>query len=319
MFAFSACGAGAAAFADGPAPLTARTPIVVPGPAARFDYMSVDNSQRRLLAAHSAAGSLTVVDLTTNTVLPAIPVGSMHGIVLDAEDKQYIAGDGTEQKVVFVDRESLKITGEVPTTGPVDDIVLDPTTDMVYADHDDGTDVWVIDAKAKKLVGSVTVPAAPEFVLYDKETDRIYQNIKSNDTLQVIDPATNKVEAAWSTAPAASPHGLAIDARAGRAYCAGGKGKLVVFDLATGKILASVDIAPGTDQIAYDRKLKRIYCASRGFISVVQATESGATLLANVPSPAGAHTIAVDPKTHSVWVCYADKDHSYVEQFTSAE
>ena len=40
---------------------------------------------------------------------------------------------------------------------------------------------------------------------------------------------------------------------AGRVYSAGGKGKLVAFDMKTGKPLATVDIAPGTDQIAYDK------------------------------------------------------------------
>ena len=297
------------------AALTPEKPIVIPGVAARYDYMNVDDSKRRLLAAHTGAGALVVVDLLKNRVIASVPVGKIQGIIVDAANDQYVAGISKEQKVVFIDRKTLRPMGETALTGPVDDLELDPKTGMIYADHDDGTDVWVIDAKTKKLVGSVPIPEAPEYVLYDAVTDRLYQNIKSNDTLQVIDPSTNKVEAVWPTAPANGPHGLAVDGAAGRVYSAGNNGKLVVFDIKTGKVIGSVDIAPGTDQIAYDPEWKRVYCASKGFVSVVQATADGAELVANVPSPAGVHTIAVDPSTHSVWVCYADTAHSYVQQF----
>jgi len=303
--------------ADDAMPLVAEKPIVIPGVAAKFDYMNVDDEKRRLLAAHPGANSLAVIDLNTNKVIASLPLGTVQGIVVDAARDQYITGNSKDQKVVFVDRKTLKAIGEVATNGPCDDIVLDPKTSTVYADHDDGTDVWAIDAKTRKLIGSVTIPEAPEFVLYDAGTDRLYQNIKSDGTLQVIDPSTNKVTAVWRAAE--GPHGLAIDGAHNRVYSAGNRGKLVVFEMKTGKRLGEVQIAPGTDQIAYDPEMQRVYCASRGFISVVQATEDGAKLVANVPSPAGAHTVAVDPKTHSVWVSYADKEHSYVQEFKAAK
>jgi len=299
--------------ADDKAPLVAQKPVVIPGVAGKFDYMNIDSKNRRLLAAHTAAGMLEVFDITANKPLASIPVGTAQGVIVDKANDQYITGNSKDQKVVFVDRKTLKITGEVATAGPVDDLELNTKTGMVYADHDDGTDVWVIDAKTKKLVGSVTIPEAPEFLVYDAPTDRLYQNIKSNSTVQVIDPNTNKVVAVWESA--AGAHGLAIDHKLGRVFSAGNQGKLMIFDIKTGKPLSSVAIAPGTDQIAYDAKLKRVYCACKGMVSVVQITETGASLLANVPSPAGAHTIAVDPKTHSVWVSYADKEHSYVQEF----
>lgn len=49
---------------------------------------------------------------------------------------------------------------------------------------------------------------------------------------------------------------------------------------------------------------------------MVQATADGAKLLANVPSPKGSHTIAVDQKTHAVWTCYSDAKESYLLKLT---
>src|SRR5262249_32293345 len=100
-----------------------------------------------------------------------------------------------------------------------------------------------------------------------------------------------------------------------RLFSAGNNGKLVVIDLKTGKVIATVDIEKGVDQIAFDPGNQRLYCACRGAISVVQETETGAKLLSNVPSPQGAHTITVDSRTHDVWTCYADDHDSYLLKY----
>jgi DNA-binding beta-propeller fold protein YncE len=110
---------------------------------------------------------------------------------------------------------------------------------------------------------------------------------------------------------------MVVDGKAHRLFAAGSNGKLVVLDTRTGKMIGSTDIARGADQIAIDPALKRIYCAcGSGAISVVEETADGASRLGDVPSPAGTHTIAVDPKTHNVWVCYSDSHDSYLMKYT---
>lgn len=211
----------------------------------------------------------------------------------------------------------MKQTGEIAVTGPVDDVLYCPKNGMVYADHDDGPEVWVIDAKTEKIVSTISVPTAPEKIEYDRTSDRIYQNIKSNNTVQVIDPATNKVEKTFDTTPATGPHGLAIDGKTQRLFSAGNNGKLVAIDLKTGKVIATADIAKGVDQIAFDRGNQRIYCACKGKISVVEETAEGIKSLGDVDGPAGAHTLAVDQRTHAVWVSSSDGKDSYLQKFTT--
>lgn len=243
-------------------------------------------------------------------------VGAAQGVAIDRRDGKIFLGDEDEHKVVILDYTTLKKTGEIAVAGPVDDVLFCPKNRMVYADCDNGEEVWVIDAKAEKVVGAVKVPAAPEKIEYDRTSDRIYQNIKSNNTVQVIDPATNKVEKTFDTSPATGPHGLAIDSKMQRLFSAGSNGKLVEIDMKSGKVIATVDIEKGVDQIAFDRRNQRIYCACRGAISVVQETEDGAKSLGRVTTAKGSHTIAVDNKTHAVWTCYFDDKNSYLLRLT---
>src|SRR5579871_2840263 len=291
-------------------PLKAQKPITIPGGAGGFDWMRVDGNSDRVFATHKGTKSVAIVDLKTDTVLPSVEVGTAQGIAIDRRDNKIFLGDEEEHKVVILDYTTLKKTGEVAVTGPVDDVTYCRKNGMVYADCDDGTDVWVIDAKTEKIVTTVKIPEAPEKIEYDRTSDRLYQNIKSNNTIQVIDPSTNKVEKTIDTAPATGPHGLVIDSKKQRLYSAGSNGKLVVVDMKAGKVIANVDIEKGVDQIAYDPGNQRIYCACHGAISVVEATDDGAKLLGNVKAPNGAHTITVDPKTHAVWTCYADAHDS---------
>lgn len=297
-------------------PLTAGKPITISGGPGGFDWMLVDARSQRVFATHKGTKTVALVDLKTETALPSLPVGTAQGVAVDRKDNKIFLGDDEEHKVVVLDYTTLKQTGEIVVSGPVDDVLYCPKNGLVYADHDDGEDVWVIDPKTEKIVATVTVPSAPEKVEYDPASDRIYQNIKSNNTVQVIDPATNKVERTFDTAPATGPHGLAVDSKMQRLYSAGSNGKLVALDLKTGKVISTIDIATGVDQIAFDRGNQRIYCACRGFISVAQVTKAGLKLLGNVPSPKGSHTIAVDSKTHAVWTCYADAHDSYLLKFT---
>ena len=295
------------------APLVAGAPIVVPDSKGGFDYLQVDEARRRLLANHTANNTLDVFDLDSGKLIKQVPTGKAQGVAVVPEAGQYCVAVSREQAVVVINSQTLEKTGTIQLAGPADAIAFNPKNHCVYVGHDDGPHLWVIDTRTEKIVATIDIPEGPEWVLWDASTDRIFQNIKSNDSLLVIDPARNTIRERWATAPAKSPHGLALNAKTHRLFCAGTNGKLAVIDSMSGNVITSVNVAPGIDQIAFDPELKRVYCASRtGVISVVEETAQGAAPLGDVKTAPGAKTIAVDPKTHAVWVAYADKEKSYV-------
>lgn len=279
--------------------------------------MVVDTKFHHVFATHTEAKTLAVLDTTTGK-FQEIETGVVNGVQVSSKfSKIFTAGAGG--KLLSLDRESLKVTGTVELGGPGDDLVVDTKRGQIYVCHDDGTEDWVFDAATLKSLGSVKIEEAPEYVEYDATTDKLYQNIKSTNHLQVIDPETKKVVSSWDTAPMTSPHGLALDRKLGRAFSAGKNGKLCIFDIVAGKLLTTVDIAPGTDQIAIDTKLHRVYCPGSGKLSVVEYSADGGKNIGDVEIPKGVHTLAVDTKTHDVWVCYGDKSSAHFAQFKAGE
>ena len=303
-----------------------KTGIAAPGKGG-FDWMLVDDAAdaegSRLYAAQKGAEVLTVVDLKSRKLLAQVAVGTVQGIAIDTVGGKIYAGtaDGANgQQIVVVDRKTFAILKRIKVEGPVDAMAFDPKRRRVYADEDDGTRVWVLDAKTDTRIGTVTIPGAPEYILYDAETDRLYQNIKKPESLTVvINPETMKTEGIWKTAPLTSAHGLALDAAHGQLMVAGA-GMVVLLDRASGKILKTLEIMPGSvDQIAFDPNTRRLYCGCKGVLSVVKLGKVAgkAKFLGVIEQPAGAHTLAIEPNG-TVWVSHAEGENGQLTPFSPA-
>jgi hypothetical protein len=142
--------------------------------------------------------------------------------------------------------------------------------------------------------------------------------MKTGSIVAVVDVATNKVMQKWPTAPATSPHGIAMVPEFNAILVSGGNGKLVMMSQTDGHAIASVEIAKQVDQIAYDAAIHRVYCASgTGKIAIVGIEKDRLTKLGEAASSQGAHSIAVDSMTHTVWTAYAKGDASFVQPFTA--
>jgi len=295
-------------------PLIPGVPILIPESHGKFDFIEIDPQTSRLLATHTGNKTLDVFD-SSSGLIKQCPTGASQGVAIDGGNGKYYVSVSAEHKLVAIDSKTLAETGETDLPGPADIVAFDPKNGLAYVCHDDGLEVWVVDVKASKIVATIAIPEHPEGILYDSQADRVYLNIKSASTLVVIDPAANKVVQTWPLAPAESPHGLALDWAF--LFAAGGNGKLVMIDPLSGKITASCDIAPKVDQIATDHQLKRIYCASgTGVLSVAHVNGAALESLGSVPTHKGAHSVAVDPKSHAVWIAYADGDQSYIQKFS---
>jgi DNA-binding beta-propeller fold protein YncE len=198
-------------------------------------------------------------------------------------------------------------------------VAYHPESNRVFVCNDEKPELWVIDPVAKTILSTLTLPGGGmEDLSFDAQDSYLFQNLKDTSELAKLDPKDGKVLAKWSTSPADKPHGLAMVSGTDTVLVVGGTGKLSLLSLTTGQVLASVDVSPKVDEIAYDAGLQRVYCASGlGTISVVAVDHNKLATLAPLPSSPGAHSIAVDPQTHTVWIAFARDGKAYVQAFTA--
>ena len=103
------------------------------------------------------------------------------------------------------------------------------------------------------------------------------------------------------------PTGMAIDEANRRLFIACGKSaRLLIFDLSKHRVVTSVPIGFGPDSVAYDPQLRRIYTTGlMGTLSVIQQdTADTYRAVDSIRLHFNAHTLAVDPVTHELFVGY---------------
>jgi glutamine cyclotransferase len=297
--------------------LTPGTPIVVPGGSGKYDFMNVDADNRMAFACHPGKSSFTVINLDAGTVKEVDAGTAVNGIDVDSAGKKlYAAGPG--KSLVQFDMTTWTKSNTLSLDGPGDSVIYDAKRGVVYVDNDDGTNLWIVDPATMKLSSAVTIKEAPEVMVLDDARNKIFQNIKTTNTIQVIDAESKKVTGEYTLGDLTGPHGLAEDKASGKLFSVGKNGKLVVLDADSGKILSNVDVVKGSDQIAYDQELKRLYIPGSGVIQVIQVSDTGAVVLDSVPVAKGCHSVTVDPKTHDVWVVYSDDKDSYAMKYTAS-
>lgn len=301
--------------ASGQPPLTAATTIEIKDSKGKFDFLTVDTFNRRLLAAHEKDETADFIDLGSSQVLARLKTGPAVGITPDASGTHYYVSVQDDKRIAVVDAINLKETSSIALPGETDAILFDAKDGCLYVTHDNGDELWAVDVASAKIKATIPMPNGPECMAHDASTDRIYLNSKTTSQVAVISTKTNKVEMLWPTAPATGPHGLAFDAETGRIYVAGENGILVAIDARTGKVVGHAPITTKVDQIAMDAETKRIFCAGPGKMSVVQATKDGVESLGDVPSAETAKNVAVDPATHLVWTTYTDGTNSYAKSW----
>jgi DNA-binding beta-propeller fold protein YncE len=301
------------------ASLTPGTPVELTGTTGRFDFIKMDVAHRRLLACHTGNGSLDVIDVDAGKLIKSVATGAAQGVAVDEKGGRYFVSVSKPPKLVIIDATKLEVVSEVSLSGPADVMAYHAQSNRAFVCNDEKPELWVIDPEAKKILSTLTLAGAGmEDLAFNADGTFLFQNLKETSQLAKIDSTTVKVTDTWPTSPADKPHGLAMVDDANAVLIAGGTGKLVLLDLGTGKVVASTDIAPKVDEMAYDAGLKQAYCASgTGLISVVAVSANKLATIDSVPSAPGAHSIAVDPKTHTVWVAYAKDNKPFVQPFAA--
>jgi DNA-binding beta-propeller fold protein YncE len=300
------------------APLTAQAPVVIPGGPGHFDFMNVAPKERIAIACHPGKKSFTVISLDSGAVTDVDAGVEVNGVDVDSKGKKLYAAGGGNTLVEFDTTTWTKISS-LDLGGPGDDVLFDSKRGVVYVDNDDGTNVWVVDPKSLKVSSAVTIKGAPEVMILDNKRNRLFQNIKPTNTLQVIDPRHGTVIAEYSLGEVQSPHGLAEDASLGRLFSVGRNGKMAILDADSGKLIATVDVAKNSDQIGYDTFLRRLYVPGSGVMQTYAVNGDGVKLLGQAPLPKGCHSVAVDPKSHDVWVVYSDDTNSYAMKYVASK
>ena len=300
------------AHADGaPAPAAAGPSgyhllkTIKPGGEGFWDYLNFDPSTRRLFI--SRGTRVDVLDVDSGKILGTIPdTPGVHGIALAPELGDGYTSNGQAGTVTIFDMKTLQVIGHAQAGKNPDAIVYDPATKRVFTMNGLSKDSTAIDAVTGNVLATIPLGGKPESTVSDG-SGHVYVVLEDKSQLQQIDAKNLVVTATWPLAPCESPAGLAID-RAHRRLFAGCHNKMMaVVDADFGKVVATAPIGLGVDAAQFDPGTGFAFSSNgSGTLSVIHEDSADKyTAVEDVPTQTGARTMALDTKTHQVFLVTA--------------
>src|SRR6266576_1798682 len=198
----------------------------------------------------------------------------------------------------------LRVVADVPLPGSASA----PEQRRVFVSDESGRRDFVIDATTNTVVAQVELGGEAGNTQYDAGSHCVIVAVQTANQLAVIDPATATIVRRITFDKAVRyPHGFYIDAPHRLTFVSGQEsGTLGVLDLRTLQLRQVLPIGSDPDVLAFDPALGRLYVAAEsGVVAVFEERDGSLAQLGWYRAPK-AHSVAVDPVTHRVYLPLAD-------------
>ena len=270
----------------------------------RMDYESIDPIRRMLYVAYLGANEVIAFNLDTNKVVAHISgLPGVHGVLAISDLSRLYASATASDQVVSIDERSLAITARTAGGDYPDGIAYDRDDHRIFVSDEHGGTDTVVDVRSNKTVDTIDVGGETGNTQYDPVSRRIYSDVQSRSDIVVIDPKTDKVVARHALPGCVHDHGLQLDVPRRLAFVAcDGNARLLLVDLTNWSVLSTNEVGEDPDVIAFDPGLRRLYIAAEsGVVAVFEENDRSLRSLGKAFLAEGAHTVAVDPKSHRVY------------------
>ncbi len=275
------------------------------GGAGGWDYLQLDPDSRRLYISRST--HVMVIDADSGKSVGDIAdTPGVHGIALAPDLGRGFTSNGREGTISIFDLSTLKTIKKVQVGDNPDAILFDPATKRVFTFNGRSQDSTAIDAATGEVVGKILLGGKPEFGVTTGAGD-LFVNLEDKSEILALDPKTLKVKSRWPLAPCQEPSGLAIDVKNRRLFSGCDNKMMAVVNADTGKVIITVPIGDGVDANGFDPETGFAFASCGEGVLTVAHEDSPDTfsVVQNVSTQRGARTMAVDSKTHQIFLVTA--------------
>lgn len=270
--------------------------------AAKWDYLTVDEANRRLYLSHESEVAVFDVDTGASSGKIAETPG-VHGIAIAPESGRGFTSNGQASTVTIFDIKSLAIISHVAVGKKPDAIIYDPATRRVFTMNGGSDSTTAIDSETGSVAGTVNLGGGPEYGAADG-SGNAYVNLEDQSEVVRLDSRSLVVKAHWPLAPCARPSSMAMDRATRRLFIGCRSRVMAVVNADTGKVITSLTIGDHVDATWFDPNTNLIFNSTgEGTVDVFhEDSPDQYSAVQRIPTRAGAKTMALDFKTHRLFV-----------------
>ena len=152
----------------------------LPGPGGkRFDYLTIDNDDNYLLAAHLAAGQTYVIDLATNKVIATVTdTPGAEGVEYVPELKKFYTSNANDNTIGVVYLKQMKVVKKLKTEAKPDGSAYAPPFHKLYVSDERGKAEAVVDVQKDEIIRTIHFDSETGMPQYDPVARKLYVNLQ---------------------------------------------------------------------------------------------------------------------------------------------
>jgi hypothetical protein len=255
------------------------------------DFIVVDAVHRRLYGAGDK-----VIDIDKDSVIGSI-AGAGGGYALAPDHNRGLVRNGTVFNLT-----TLAVTGTVAGKG--DASVYDPVTGRAFMLEDTTT---VVDMRTGKIITRKVIAHALESGAADGR-GKLFINREDSSIVTKVDAKTVAIEARYPIPNCKAAQGLSMDVKTRRLFLGCDK-EMVIVNADNGAVVTRIPVSGQADANAFDPGTRLAFNPNRTdstLVVVHEDTPNKFSVIDTVHVGGGSRSMALDPKTHKLYLFYYD-------------
>lgn len=236
------------------------------------DWVLTDDN-KRLYVSMPLSNQIAVVDVPTWKVIANIDAGTKPTRVALQHDERYL-WVGNDNGVAVIDTVTAKLATQIKTgTGP-HEIAFNDNDSLAFVTNKAAGTVSIIDVGKLAGISEVKVGPQPTSIDFSSLSKTAYVANEGDGSIVAIGGSKHDVIARIQTEPGIHSLQIPPDSRYGFAVNTS-KSVVYVFDLASNRLLHTVPVGPGSDQITFTRNFAYVRSAGSEFVTMIKMAELG--------------------------------------------
>ncbi len=259
-----------------------------------FDHGDVYSANGYVYVAHTATGTVEIIDGLRGTHVKTIPgCPEASGVVCaQAEGLAFAASRGSG-KILVINAAKGTLNRMIQAGSKPNGLAWDDDHGVLLAADTADLHARFVDPFKGEVLKSVKLPGRPRWCVYSPHLDRFVICIREPAGYVTLSPRTGEL-GKLVTVPVAGPHGIDLNADGREAYIACDGGAVVAMDLEKGAEICRAKIPGEPDVTWFNGTRKFLYCAlaKPGLLATIDLIEM--KIVQQVKTEEGAGTFAFD-------------------------
>ena len=241
--------------------ITTKTAILILAMAGLFSTKAF--SQTAYIT-NNGSSTVSVINVTTNTVSATIPVGTNpYGVSVSSDgSKVYVTNSGAGT-VSVINTATNSVTATISVGSIPYGVCVSPDNSKVYVVNFNSNTVSVINAATNTVSTTITVGANPNGVSVSPDGSKVYVTNYNSNTVSVISSATNSVSA--TIAVGSEPEGVSVTPDGSKVYVSNnGTNTVSVINSSTNTVMSTITVGNNPLGMAVSPDGSKVYVANEG-------------------------------------------------------